>query len=68
MIRAVANAGSGLTITDIAPNSGWVGEFDNMCKPPSDNTTEATLGLSWIILLPLIISITRRKVIVRLKK
>ena len=68
VIRAVANAGSGLKIMDIAPNNGWVDEFDNLCKPPSDNTNETAFDLSLMILLPFIISVTRRKLTVRLQK
>lgn len=39
VIQGVANT-SNLTTVDIAPNSGWVDEFDNMCEPPNGNDTE----------------------------
>ncbi len=36
VVQGVAST-SNLTIVDIAPNSGWVDEFDNMCEPPNGN-------------------------------
>lgn len=46
VIQAVANAGTGLVVQDIAPNTGWVDEFDDtyVYHPPSeDNTTTSNL-------------------------
>jgi len=39
VIQGVANT-SNLTIVDIAPNSGWVDEFDNMCVEPDNGEEE----------------------------
>lgn len=39
IIQGVANAGADESIKDIAPNNGWVTEFDNLSVPPSSNTS-----------------------------
>ncbi|MHA1867084.1 MAG: hypothetical protein ACTSXD_03395 [Candidatus Heimdallarchaeaceae archaeon] len=49
VIQAVANAGSGLTIDDIAPNNGWIDEFDNLCEPPSKNTTNTPIDFTVVL-------------------
>lgn len=67
VIRAVANAGSGLTVLDIAPNSGWVDEFDNMCQPPPNDTSKTAVDLSWLMLSLLIISVVLKKVKIKQK-
>ncbi len=41
VIQGVANT-SNLTTVDIAPNSGWLDEFDNMCDPPDTTDPETT--------------------------
>ncbi len=46
VVQAVANAGSLGSIEDIAPNSGWVDEFDNMCEYPSSNSSNTELPMS----------------------
>jgi hypothetical protein len=38
VVQGVANT-SNFTISDIAPNNGWVDEFDNMCEPPDGTDT-----------------------------
>lgn len=50
VVQGVANAGSFGSIEDIAPNSGWVDEFDNQCEYPSSSNTElplSTTGLTF---------------------
>ena len=50
VVQGVANAGSNLYIDDIAPNSGWVDEFDNMCgpQPTGSNTTNPLPNISFL--------------------
>ena len=38
VVQGVANTSNGTTV-DVAPDNGWVDEFDNTCEPPSDNET-----------------------------
>ncbi|MHA1345893.1 MAG: hypothetical protein ACTSVO_05430 [Candidatus Heimdallarchaeaceae archaeon] len=41
VIQGVANT-SNLTTVDIAPNYGWLDEFDNLCVPPDNTDPETT--------------------------
>ncbi|MHA1260317.1 MAG: hypothetical protein ACTSRO_11875, partial [Candidatus Heimdallarchaeaceae archaeon] len=41
VIQGVANTSNG-TVVDVAPNYGWVDEFDNMCEEPEDTNTKTT--------------------------
>lgn len=41
VIQGVANTSNGTTV-DIAPNHGWVDEFDNMCEAPEEEEEEET--------------------------
>ena len=41
VIQGIANT-SNFTTVDIAPNNGWVDEFDNMCETPPTNGSETT--------------------------
>ncbi len=41
VIQGIANT-SNFTTVDIAPNNGWVDEFDNMCEIPPTNGSETT--------------------------
>lgn len=42
VIQGVASTSNG-TIEDIAPNYGWLDEFDNMCELPEDNDDDPTV-------------------------
>ena len=44
VVQAVANAGPLSPIDDIAPNNGWVDEFDNQCEYPDPTSTELPLS------------------------
>lgn len=57
VIQGVANTSNGTTV-DIAPNNGWLDEFDNMCEPPdstdpdpTDKTPFSIFGLLFGIIL-----------------
>ncbi|MHA1667746.1 MAG: hypothetical protein ACTSX6_02705 [Candidatus Heimdallarchaeaceae archaeon] len=41
VIQGVANTSNG-TVVDVAPNYGWVDEFDNMCEEPENTSTKTT--------------------------
>ncbi len=48
VVQGVARASTLSTLEDIAPNSGWVDEFDNECELPDDNTDTTGLPISTI--------------------
>lgn len=50
VVQGVANAGPLSPVADIAPNSGWVDEFDNMCEyPDSSNTTDLPMSTAGLL-------------------
>ncbi|MHA1198643.1 MAG: hypothetical protein ACTSQF_04750 [Candidatus Heimdallarchaeaceae archaeon] len=51
VVQCVANAGSFGSIEDIAPNSGWVDEFDNMCEVPDPDPSNTELPFSTVGLM-----------------
>jgi len=67
VIQGVANSGMNLQLEDIAPDYGWVDEFDNMCIPPSSNTSNP-LPAPGLLLSTVFLSIVVSTAIILKKK
>lgn len=58
VVQAVANSGPLSPVDDIAPNYGWVDEFDNMCVYPSDTDPDFTnLPIVGVLIATLVLGV-----------